>query len=132
MDMARAFEGWRWNDGAPAAAIHRAEAVLKCALPADYTAFLRMHDGGEGFLGKGFLMLWSVTELQMLNDGYEVHLHAPGILLFGSSGEGAAYGFDFRSGDACVVRVPFVGLGLDRVEKLADRFAEFLTTLETQ
>lgn len=83
---------------------------LGANLPADYLDFLRHHNGGEGFLGEEYIILWRAEELAQLNKAYEAERYAPAILLFGSSGGGEAYGFDTHAEPACVVRLPFIGM----------------------
>jgi hypothetical protein len=43
--------------------IGRCQAGLGVLLPADYVQFLLQMDGGEGFNGDHYLMLWSVERL---------------------------------------------------------------------
>lgn len=95
-------------------------------LPADYVRFLAFANGGEGFLGEDYLMLWPVEDLVSLNRGYEVETYAPGLLLFGSNGGGEAFAFDRRRTGPPIVMVPFVPLELDKVEDAAPAFQEFL------
>ena len=83
---------------------------LGVALPSDYLDFLRQHDGGEGFIGDNYIVLWKAEELADFNREYEVEKYAPGILLFGSDGGGEAYGFDIQSASVPIVRIPFIGM----------------------
>jgi len=89
-----------------------------------------MTNGGEGFIGEEeYLMLWSVEELPSLNEAYEVQQYAPGLLLFGSSGGGEAYGFDTRKQCFEIVRVPFIGMTWDLAQPIATSFDLFMRTL---
>jgi len=85
-------------------------SALGVALPSDYLEFLRQHNGGEGFIGDSYIVLWKAEELADLNREYEVEKCAPGILLFGSDGGGEGYGFDTQSAAMPIVRTPFIGM----------------------
>jgi hypothetical protein len=98
-------------------------------IPPDYLGFLRGGNGGEGFIGRSYVMLWRVEELQRLNIGYEAHRYAPGLLLIGSSGAGDAFAYDKRRKPWRLVRVPFVGMDLCLVDPIADDFPGFLRAL---
>ena len=63
-------------------------SILGVDLPSDYLRFLRNHNGGEGFIGDNYLVLWKAEELADFNREYEVEKYAPGIFLFGSDGGG--------------------------------------------
>lgn len=100
------------------------------ALPRDYLHFLESHDGGEGFVGDNYLILWRAEDLAPFNVEYEVEQYAPGVLLFGSNGGGEAYGFDTRQDPMTVVRIPFIGMDLKYATPVADSFDSFLIGLE--
>jgi hypothetical protein len=89
------------------------ERTIGEPLPADYRAFLLRSNGGEGFIGKHYLILWKVEELAKFNDGYQVGKYAPGFVMFGSTGGGDGFAFDTRSSPYRVMQVPFVGMSLD-------------------
>jgi hypothetical protein len=99
-------------------------------LPDEYLEFLRISDGIEGFIGKNsYVIFWPLEELLELNKAYQVNEYAPGLFLFGSDGGGEAYAFDTRS-SMSIVRVPFVGMGLNEVRPIAPTFSGFLEVLE--
>ncbi len=120
---------WPPSAGATEAALNRAAALLGHSLPSDYLQFLREHDGGEGFVGSNYLILWKTEELSDFNREYEVGVYAPGLLLFGSNGGGEGYGFDLRNADTPVVRVPFIGMDLKYAVVVANSFSDLLTQL---
>ena len=106
---------YRLSDGrldAPAdpSDVGRLSSGLGVVLPSEYLAFLRQHNGGEGFIGNNYIILWKAEELADFNREYEVESYAPGIFLFGSNGGGEAYGFDTRSTAMPIVRTPFIGM----------------------
>ena len=91
------------------------------SFPADYRDFLAVHDGGEGFVGENYLVLWSADQLDPYNRDYEFPEHAPALIGFGGNGGGEAFAFDTRTTPWPVVMVPFIGLGLeDAIQVSAD------------
>jgi hypothetical protein len=95
-------------------------------LPEDYRDFLRRHNGGEGFIGGEYLLLWPAERLAAVNEGYEVAKYAPDLLLFGTNAGPDAYAFDRSRSPWPVVTTPFVGLG---VEEYRQTLALSLTAL---
>lgn len=110
-------------------AIAAFESVNGKNLPGDYADFLKITDGGEGFIGKAYVILWGVGELISMNQGYEVENYAPGLLIFGSDGGGEAYGFDTRNPQWPIVQVPFVGMAWEPAEPIAASFTGFVEHL---
>ena len=94
------------------AALAEFERASGFKLPADYAAFVRFADGGEGIIGRkgAYAIFWRIEDILQLNDAYEVAEYAPSLLLFGSNGGGEAFAFDRASTQGRVVQVPFVGL----------------------
>lgn len=103
---------------------------LGYSLPADYVHFLQRHDGGEGFVGENYLILWKAEELIRFNREYEVEQYAPGIFLFGSNGGGEGYGFDIKDPAMPVVRVPFIGMDRRHAKPVASDFTDLFSRLE--
>jgi hypothetical protein len=125
------FNGWHLHVGASDEELRDAMASMVCPLPHEYTQFLRKHNGGEGFVGDNYLVLWRAEELGTFNREYEVKHHAPGLLLFGSNGGGEGYGFDTRVADMPIVRVPFIGMDLQNATPMAADLDELLVQLAT-
>jgi hypothetical protein len=98
-------------------------------LPKDYADFLCRTDGGEGFVGSAYLILWRLEDLSKLNQSYQVSEYAPGLLLFGSDGGGEAFAFDTRQKTKRIVSVPFVGMSINNARIVADTFTAFLEYL---
>jgi len=90
---------------------------------------LKKTNGGEGFIGENYLILWGVEELVQFNNEYEVQDYAPGLVLFGSDGGGEGYAFDTRKTPTSIVQVPFIGMDLMYARPRADSFSEFITKL---
>jgi hypothetical protein len=98
-------------------------------LPSDYLKFMEEINGGEGFVGSNYLILWRIEELAKMNIDYQVQEYAPGLFLFGSDGGGEAFAFDLRSPSAPIISVPFVGLDTSLARPYALNFTEFLERL---
>jgi hypothetical protein len=118
------------NPGISEKELGDALSTLSVDLPSDYKTFLRASDGGKGFVGNNYLVLWRASELKRFNDDYEVREYAPGILIFGSDGAGEAFAFDARSADCPVLMVPFIGMELAHAKRVGRTFTEFLCNLE--
>jgi cell wall assembly regulator SMI1 len=123
------FSGFPFDEGASADVIHSAESALGVNLPSDYVEFLGRSNGGEGFIGGSYLVLWKAEELKPFNDDYGADVYAPGLLLFGSDGAGEAYAFDTNSNKWTIVQVPFIGMDLRYAVNLCNNFSEFLQHL---
>jgi hypothetical protein len=117
------------NPPAEAEAILRLEVESGLNLPIEYKEFLRQQNGGEGFIGSAYAMLWRAEELPEMNKSYQVHEYAPGLFLFGSDGGGEAFAFDTRTDAEPIVSVPFVGMELNEARPVASNFNEFLEAL---
>lgn len=98
-------------------------------LPDDYCSFLEEANGGEGFIGVEYLILWKAEELERFNEEYEVATYAPGLFLFGSNGGGEGFGFDTRSVPYKIVQVPFIGMNLQYATHVADSFPDLLAKM---
>jgi hypothetical protein len=98
-------------------------------LPTDYVEFLKISNGGEGFIGENYIILWGVDELVSMNRSYEVQINSPGLLVFGSDGGGEAYGFDMRNPQWLIVKVPFIAMIWKDARPISDSFRGFLELL---
>ena len=102
-------------------------ADLNVKLPEDYLDFLRLSNGGEGFLSERcYAMLWRAEELDQANRDYHVPEQAPGLYVFGSNGGGEAFAFDLREQNPPIVVVPFIGMELQDALRAAATFSDFL------
>jgi hypothetical protein len=120
---------FRGNAPASLASILRCQGSLSFRLPADYVQFMLTADGGEGFIGKHYLMLWPLAEVIKENTGTYYAEAAPELLPFGSNGGSEAFAFDTRSTPASFVMVPFIGMELDVAQSIAPTFRLFLEAL---
>lgn len=117
------------KDGAKEDVIAEVESALQWSFPTDYKEFFEKINGGEGFIGENYLILWAVEELVQFNNEYEVQDYAPGLVLFGSDGGGEGYAFDTRTTPTPIVQVPFIGMDLMYARPRAVSFSEFITKL---
>ena len=115
--------------GAAAGVIEKAEADLNWRFPAAYKQLLEKTNGGEGFVGENYLILWSAEELAQFNREYQVQDYAPGLLLIGSDGGGEGFAFDTRQTPSPVVQVPFIGMELQYARVVASEFDGFISAL---
>lgn len=117
------------NPPADADAIRSFEFAANLKLPSEYLAFLSRTNGGEGFIGQNYVILWRIEQLRDLNKAFEADLFAPGLLLFGSNGGGDAYAFVTLRESYQVVMVPFIGLQLPDAINCGNDFADFIQNL---
>jgi len=123
------LEEFEQNSGASGALVEQFSSIFGFEPPPGYLEFMRHSNGGEGFVGSRYLMLWPLEELRDKNDGYEVKRYAPGLFLFGSNGGGEGYAFDLRQAQPTIVSVPFVGMALEEVRPSGSTFEGFLDGL---
>ncbi|HZF41994.1 MAG TPA: SMI1/KNR4 family protein [Sphingomonadaceae bacterium] len=102
------------------------EVELQTPLPEDYKAFLLKQDGGEGFIGEHYLVLWSIAELLPFNRDYQFQELAPGLIAFGSNGGGEGFAFDAACEGFRVKQCPFIGLSREDAMPVAQSFTHLL------
>lgn len=98
-------------------------------LPTDYEQFMRKMNGGEGFVGNGYVIIYPIEKLLEYNSGYRFEEYVPGLFLFGTNGGGEAFAFDRRNEDWSIVMVPFIPLELREAVTIAPRFATFFEAM---
>jgi SMI1 / KNR4 family (SUKH-1) len=126
-DLLREFSG---NSPASSQEITSVEAVFGKPLPDAFRSFLKIANGGDGFHGTHYAMLWNAREIVELNESYQARAYSPGLMLIGSNGGGEAYALDSRILSSPVVRVPFVGMDLTLAQPFEPTIASFLEMLE--
>ena len=99
-------------------------------LPDDYIEFINKINGGEGFVGTQYLILWRIEEIFDYNFEYQVNELAPGLFLIGSSGGGEGFGYDLSNCQKPLISVPFIGMNRDYIEFMADDLSDFFKRLE--
>jgi hypothetical protein len=128
-DRDRLLAKFNGNPPSDAATIRQFETDSGFRLPDGYARFLQQTNGGEGFVGNEYLILWRMEELLEMNKAYQVPEYAPGLFLFGSDGGGEAFAFDTRSEAKPIVVIPFVGMDLSLTRPVAESFEAFLEEL---
>jgi hypothetical protein len=128
-DRERLLVKFNGNPPSETTAIRQFETKSGFRLPDDYAQFLQQTNGGEGFVGNAYVILWRAEELLEMNKAYQVTEYAPGLFLFGSDGGGEAFAFDTRSDANPIVTVPFVGMELKLARSVAHSFEAFLEEL---
>jgi hypothetical protein len=103
--------------------IEAAEAALGVTLPADYKAFLRLHDGADGWVGNTRLELWPAAALAARNRDHEIDRAAPGLVAIGGDGRDAGLALDMRDHPVPVVILPLTAPAHDRARRVANSFA---------
>jgi hypothetical protein len=125
------FSQFNSNSPLPSEEIDQIMASLNTVLPADYIQFIRQYNGGEGEVGKAYLILWKFDEIAESNKDYLTDEFAPGYLIFGSDGGGAAYAFERSSGE--IVEFAFIGMTMDDEPiPLGNSFVMFLKRLSKE
>ncbi|WP_367871858.1 SMI1/KNR4 family protein [Luteolibacter sp. Populi] len=127
-DLLKDFDS---NEGVSTEIFRKSESELGCKFPPDYVEFMLACNGGEGFIGHQYVILWRAEELAEFNREYEVGEYAPGLTLFGSNGGGEAFAFDTRNDKMSVCMLPFIGMSRSPVKELADGFSGFIYFLWT-
>jgi len=128
-DKERLLAKFNGNPPTDTSSLRKLESDAGFCLPEDYAQFLQQTNGGEGFIGSTYLILWCVGDLIEMNEAYQVADYAPGLFLFGSDGGGEAFAFDMRTDAKPIVSVPFVGMELELIQPLGSTFKAFLDVL---
>lgn len=103
--------------------------TLPTSIPEDYFDFLTRNNGGEGFVGDEYLIMFNAEEIVRFNQEYEVEKYAPGLLLFGSNGGGEGYAFDTTSEGCPIVKVPFIGMDHRYAKVVGQNLSDFILQL---
>ncbi len=117
---------FRTSRGASHVAIREVEQSLGLTFPDDYSALLQWSNEGEGPVGEsGYLQLWPVEQIELMNDQYSVHRFLPKAIAIGTDLGGNAYLIDFSEPPrfACV---EFSNLDYDDMLWLGSTVIEFV------
>jgi hypothetical protein len=98
-------------------------------LPDEYVRYWDGKGPKEGGLAvePGWFQLWAPTEVDQLNNDYQVQEFVPGFLGFGSSGGGELLAFDSRGR---VFMIPFIPMTAAEARPVADSWAGFVEKIE--
>jgi hypothetical protein len=91
----------------------------------DYLELLKLGNGGEGFIGNEYLILYKNEDLVKINNQYEIEKYVPGIFIFGSNGGDEALAFDYRNDKIKYILIPFM-FEYDTIIELGKTIEEFL------
>ncbi len=93
-------------------------------LPQDYLDFLLATDGGEGFVGARYIVVWRTDEVVRFNEEYQFPKYAPRFVCFGSNGGGEGFAFDLGgTTEGQVVQIPFIGMSPESAMPVVDSFS---------
>jgi hypothetical protein len=112
------------SEGPPASASEFARIMktLGVSPPGDYQAFMLQRDGATGFVGRAYLVVYSMEQLTTLNRlPWESH---PWLVHFGSNGSGRSYAFDTRPIPNHIVAIDMIGR--EEEESMGATLSEFL------
>lgn len=68
--------------------------INNVVLPKQYLEFMKKHNGGIGDIGQTWLELFTLEELQEVNDDYCIENFLPNHIIIGTNGNGELYGID--------------------------------------
>ena len=119
---------WYREAGATLEQIRKIEDVLGLTFPDDYRSFLVWSNGGEGRLGRMYLILWQVEDVPELNEDYQRAAYVPGLVAIGSDGGGMCYALDYRGDPStpAIVEVPFGDLDTGSIRIIAPSFKDVI------
>ncbi|AGF55940.1 hypothetical protein B0P06_005804 [Clostridium saccharoperbutylacetonicum] len=100
------LDSFNTNEKIDITRILEVEKELKVKFPADYVDFMEKFNGGEGSVGKEYLIMYKINEIIEVNDDCEVSEYVPGIILFGSNGGGEYFAFDYRESEIKYIIIP--------------------------
>jgi len=100
------------------------ELNLPKDIPQEYLELLTITNGGEGFIGEEYLILYKAEELLQMNSDYNVNEFVPGIFLIGTNGGSEAIALDLRNKPVKYVLIPFL-FEYDTIIELGDNITEF-------
>lgn len=132
IELGKFFTHFDRNPPANGMTVEHLQASVNFSLPPDYVECLLNMDGGEGFIGGTYLLLWRVGELIERNARYRIAEFAPGLFIFGSDGGDEAFCFDHRSEAPIVVSLPFVGMHVRVMKTIGSSFKEFLEVISAE
>ena len=104
---------------------------MSIPLPSDYLAYMQHREPWEGFTREGsepgYVVLWSLAQIEEFNADVEIRQFAPGFIGFGGNGGGDLLAFD---SSGAVFMLPMIGLAPDEAIRIANTFNELVGRLE--
>ena len=107
------------------------EQAVQFTLPEQYKEFLRLHNGGEGPVGKyGYIAIFGSQELLRSNGEETLNEYPPELFYFASDRGGMLYAFDRSIEQHPIVELPCDSIDQDDVETVAETFTDFIRYLD--
>ena len=106
MTMDKYFAEFSHNEPATGEALQKIENHFGFPLPNDYREFLCALNGGEGFIGESYAVLWKAEDVVRFNEGYEARDFSDSVMLIGSNGASEAFAYDNK--DRVYIMIPFL------------------------
>lgn len=103
------------------------EKIHKVNLPLQYINFMQKHNGGKGDIGRTWLILFPLEDLQEINDDYSIEEFLPGHIVIGTNGNGELYGIDTKGNYYNVpelIETEYVSLLGNNIDELPERINE--------
>ena len=101
------------------------EEQLHIVFPEDYLEFLKWSNGGEGYIGKNYVSLWKVEDLEVLNREYQIQTYlSKGYLGIGTDGGGICYGFCLEK-EFAIFKCPLGDLDINEITIVANSIKDF-------
>ena len=117
--------GWNSNKETNLNDISIVEERLHIVFPEDYLEFLKWSNGGEGYIGKNYVSLWKVEDLEVLNREYQIQTYLlKGYLGIGTDGGGICYGFCLEKQFA-IFKCPLGDLDINEITIVANSIKDF-------
>ena len=117
--------GWNSNKETNLDDISIVEERLHIVFPEDYLEFLKWSNGGEGYIGKNYVSLWKVEDLEVLNREYQIQTYLlKGYLGIGTDGGGICYGFCLEKQFA-IFKCPLGDLDINEITIVANSIKDF-------
>ena len=117
--------GWNSNKETNLNDIGIVEEQLHIVFPEDYLEFLKWSNGGEGYIGKNYVSLWKVEDLEVLNREYQIQTYLlKGYLGIGTDGGGIGYGFCLEKQFA-IFKCPLGDLDINEITIVANSIKDF-------
>jgi hypothetical protein len=99
-------------------------------LPAAYISFLKLTNGGDGFIGSNYVAFWCVEELTRFKSEHaERDSVWSDLLVIGTDGRNKTYAFDIRTNKWPVVEIPWSGSEWEDARTAGGSFDGFLRRL---
>lgn len=122
------LDGFDWNVEPGSDAVLESVQSQLGPLPAEYLAMMRLHNGGEGFVGEGsYLRIWPIEELPEKNRILAPHREST-VVLIGSDGSDGLYAVEPAAKGPIFLIFPRIEL-VSKGHKLGDSWAGFLEAL---